>query len=104
MGGGPGEMLPLTENTQPALVAVSLVAMRVLENEAGVNLPRDAQFLAGHSVGEYSALAAAGSISIAYAVRLGRIRGRAIEKAVPVGTGGMAALLGVEFGQARAIA
>src|SRR5436190_22726514 len=101
---GPGEMLTLTENTQPALVAVSLAAMRVLENEAGVNLPRDAQFLAGHSVGEYSALAAAGSISIADAVRLVRIRGRAMQKAVPVGHGAMAALMGVEFGQAAAIA
>jgi [acyl-carrier-protein] S-malonyltransferase len=101
---GPGETLMLTENTQPALVAVSLAAMRVLESEAGVNLPRDAQFLAGHSVGEYSALAAAGSISIADAVRLVRIRGRAMQKAVPVGTGAMAALLGVEFEQAAAIA
>src|SRR5436190_18171075 len=101
---GPTEKVTLTENTQPALVAVSLAAMRVLENEAGVNLPRDAQLLAGHSVGEYSALAAAGSISIADAVRLVRIRGRAMQKAVPVGTGAMAALLGVEFGQAAAIA
>ena len=101
---GPGETLTLTENTQPALVAVSLAAMRVLETEAGVKLTRDAHFLAGHSVGEYSALAAAGSLSIADAVRLVRIRGQAMQKAVPVGTGAMAALLGVEFKQAAAIA
>jgi len=101
---GPAETLTLTENTQPALVAVSLAAMRVLESEAGVDLKRDAAFVAGHSVGEYAALAAAGSLSIADAVRLVRIRGRAMQRAVPVGMGAMAALLGVDFEQAAAIA
>jgi [acyl-carrier-protein] S-malonyltransferase len=101
---GPAETLTLTENTQPALVAVSLAAMRVLESEAGVDLKRDAKFVAGHSVGEYAALAAAGSVSIADAVRLVRIRGRAMQRAVPVGMGAMAALLGVDFEQAAAIA
>src|SRR5215218_10384778 len=75
---GPAEAVTLTENAQPALVAVSLAAMRVLEAEAGVDLARDAKFVAGHSVGEYSALAAAGSLSIGDAVRLVRIRGRAM--------------------------
>jgi [acyl-carrier-protein] S-malonyltransferase len=101
---GPAEAVTLTENAQPALVAVSLAAMRVLEAEAGVDLARDAKFVAGHSVGEYAALAAAGSLSIADAVRLVRIRGRAMQRAVPVGMGAMAALLGVDFEQAAAIA
>jgi [acyl-carrier-protein] S-malonyltransferase len=101
---GPAEHVTLTENAQPALVAVSLAAMRVLEVEAGVDLKRDAQFVAGHSVGEYSALAATGSISLADAVRLVRIRGRAMQQAVPVGVGAMAALLGVDFAQAAEIA
>src|SRR5207237_1016416 len=101
---GPADRIMLTENAQPALVAVSLAAMRVLETEAGVDLRRDATFVAGHSVGEYSALAAAGSISLAEAVQLVRVRGRAMQEAVPVGVGAMAALLGVEFEQAAAIA
>ena len=96
--------MTLTENAQPALVAVSLAAMRVLETEAGVDLKRDAQFVAGHSVGEYAALAAAGALSLADAVRLVRTRGRAMQQAVPVGVGAMAALLGVDFDQAAAIA
>jgi malonyl CoA-acyl carrier protein transacylase len=82
---GPAETLTLTENAQPALMAVSLAAMRVLEAEAGVDLARDAAFVAGHSLGEYSALAAARSLSIADAARLLRIRGLAMQKAVPVG-------------------
>src|SRR5499433_2238432 len=101
---GPAERLTLTENAQPALMAVSLAAMRVLESEAGVDLKRDAAFVAGHSVGEYSALAAAGSFTLADAVRLVRIRGRAMQQAVPVGVGAMAALIGVDFDQAAAIA
>jgi [acyl-carrier-protein] S-malonyltransferase len=101
---GPAERVTLTENAQPALVAVSLAAMRVLETEAGVELARDAKFVAGHSVGEYSALAAAGALSLADAVRLVRIRGRAMQAAVPVGMGAMAALIGVEFDEAAAIA
>jgi [acyl-carrier-protein] S-malonyltransferase len=101
---GPADKVTLTENAQPALVAVSLATMRVLEVEAGVDLGRDASFVAGHSVGEYSALAAAGALAAADAVRLVRIRGRAMQEAVPVGVGAMAALLGVEFEQAAEIA
>jgi [acyl-carrier-protein] S-malonyltransferase len=101
---GPAETLTLTENAQPALMAVSLAAMRVLEAEAGVELARAAQFVAGHSLGEYSALAAAGALTIGDTARLLRIRGRAMQKAVPVGTGAMAALLGLDFDQAVAVA
>jgi len=101
---GPAETLMLTENAQPALMAVSLAAMRVLETEAGVDLARDARFVAGHSLGEYSALAAAGALSIGDTARLLRIRGRAMQKAVPVGTGAMAALLGLDFEQAVTVA
>ena len=101
---GPAETLTLTENTQPALLAHSLAVMRVLETEAGVDLARDAAFVAGHSLGEYSALAAAGSLALADAARLVRIRGRAMQKAVPVGAGAMAALLGLEFDQAAEVA
>jgi [acyl-carrier-protein] S-malonyltransferase len=101
---GPAEALTLTENAQPALMATSLAAMRVLEAEAGVDLARDAQFVAGHSLGEYSALAAARAFAVGDAARLVRIRGRAMQKAVPVGTGAMAALLGLEFDQAVAVA
>lgn len=101
---GPAQTLMLTENAQPALMAVSLAAMRVLETEAGVDLARDARFVAGHSLGEYSALAAAGALSIADTARLLRIRGRAMQKAVPVGTGAMAALLGLDFEQAVTVA
>jgi [acyl-carrier-protein] S-malonyltransferase len=101
---GPAETLTLTENTQPALLAVSLAAMRVLETEAGVDLARDAKFVAGHSLGEYSALAAAGALTVADAARLVRMRGRAMQQAVPVGTGAMAALLGMDFAAAAAVA
>jgi len=101
---GPAEALTLTENAQPALLVTSLAAMRVLEAEAGVDLARDAQFVAGHSLGEYSALAAACAFTVGDAARLVRIRGRAMQKAVPVGTGAMAALLGLEFDQAVAVA
>src|SRR5262245_23076789 len=101
---GPAERLTLTENAQPALMAVSLAAMRVLQREAGVDLKRDAAFVAGHSLGEYSALAAAGSFTLADAARLLRIRGRAMQQAVSVGTGAMAALLGVDVEAAAAIA
>jgi [acyl-carrier-protein] S-malonyltransferase len=101
---GPADKLTLTENAQPALMAVSLAAMRVLQKEAGLDLKRDAQFVAGHSLGEYSALAAAGAFSVSDAARLLRTRGQAMQKAVPVGTGAMAALLGLDFGQASAVA
>src|SRR5207253_1200539 len=101
---GPADRLTLTENAQPALMAVSLAAMRVLETEADVDIARDAAFVAGHSLGEYSALAAAGALGIPDTARLLRIRGRAMQAAVPVGTGAMAALLGLDFDQAAAVA
>jgi [acyl-carrier-protein] S-malonyltransferase len=101
---GPGDKLTLTENAQPALMAVSLAALRVLETEAGFDLARDAAFVAGHSLGEYSALAAAQSLTIADAARLLRTRGRAMQKAVPVGVGAMAALVGTTLDQAKAVA
>jgi [acyl-carrier-protein] S-malonyltransferase len=101
---GPLETLTLTENAQPALMAVSLAAIRTLEVEAGLDLARDAQFVAGHSLGEYSALAAVGALDVADTARLLRIRGRAMQRAVPVGSGAMAALLGLHFEQAVAIA
>ncbi|WP_041368490.1 ACP S-malonyltransferase [Methylocella silvestris] len=101
---GPLDELTLTANAQPALMAASLAAIRVLEAEAGLELKRDAAFVAGHSLGEYSALAAAGSISVADAARLLRLRGKAMQAAAPVGVGAMAALLGVEAEAARDIA
>ncbi|MGA9121979.1 MAG: ACP S-malonyltransferase [Pseudolabrys sp.] len=101
---GPADTLTLTENAQPALMAVSLAALRVLEGEAGLDLARDAQFVAGHSLGEYSALAAAGAFTSADTARLLRTRGQAMQKAVPVGAGAMAALIGLEFDVASAVA
>jgi [acyl-carrier-protein] S-malonyltransferase len=94
MFNGPLEALTLTENAQPALMAVSLAVMRVLE-EGGFSLANRVKYVAGHSLGEYSALAAAGAISVADAARLLKTRGRAMQAAVPVGQGAMAALLGV---------
>ena len=101
---GPPAELTLTANAQPALLAVSLAAVRVLEAEAGLNLARDASFVAGHSLGEYSALAAAGSLGVGAAAKLLRVRGLAMQEAVPVGTGAMAALLGLDYDAALAIA
>lgn len=101
---GPAEELTLTANAQPALMAVSLAALRVLESEAGLELRRDAAFVAGHSLGEYSALAAAGSLKIDDTARLLRIRGNAMQTAVPVGQGAMAALLGLDFDVAAEVA
>ncbi len=101
---GPAETLQLTENAQPALMAVSLATLRVLEAEAGFSVGRDAAFVAGHSLGEYSALAAAGSLSISDTARLLRTRGLAMQKAVPVGVGAMAALLGLDYEAAVAVA
>ncbi len=101
---GPADTLTLTANAQPALMAVSLAALRVLETEAGLDLARDAAFVAGHSLGEYSALAAAGALTVTEAARLLRIRGRAMQEAVPVGEGAMAALLGLDYEQAVAVA
>ncbi|QFR31976.1 ACP S-malonyltransferase [Ancylobacter sp. TS-1] len=104
MWDGPIETLTLTANTQPALMAASVAALRVLESEAGLDLARDAAFVAGHSLGEYSALAAAGSISLADTARLLRLRGTAMQAATPVGTGAMAAILGLDFEQVVAVA
>ena len=101
---GPGETLQLTENAQPALMAVSLATMRVLESEAGFSVAKNAAFVAGHSLGEYSALAAAGSLSVSDTARLLRVRGLAMQKAVPVGVGAMAALLGLDYDTAVAVA
>src|SRR5262245_46726207 len=92
---GPADTLTLTENAQPALMAVSLAVLRVLEAEAGVVVAREAQFVAGHSLGEYSALAAAGAFSIADAARLLRTRGQAIAKSAAVGGGGSANAVGL---------
>src|SRR5581483_2909566 len=89
---GPADKLTLTENAQPALMAVSLAVVRVLEAEADLDLKKEARFVAGHSLGEYSALAAAGAFSLSDAARLLRTRGRAMQQAVPVGTGAMAAV------------
>jgi [acyl-carrier-protein] S-malonyltransferase len=101
---GDAAQLQLTANAQPALMAVSLAALRALESEKGVDVARDAKFVAGHSLGEYSALAAAGALNIADAAKLLRLRGSAMQKAVPVGQGAMAALLGADPEQAQKIA
>ena len=101
---GPEAELTPTANAQPALMAVSMAVMRVLEAEAGLDLARDAQFVAGHSLGEYSALAAAGAFTLADTARLLRLRGDAMQKAAPVGEGAMAAILGLEFGPVAAVA
>jgi [acyl-carrier-protein] S-malonyltransferase len=100
---GPEADLTLTENAQPALMAVSLAAMRVLDDK-GVKLPSKIAYVAGHSLGEYSALAAVGALSLADTARLLKIRGRAMQEAVPVGRGAMAALLGADLGQAQELA
>jgi [acyl-carrier-protein] S-malonyltransferase len=100
---GPEDTLTLTENAQPALMAVSMAVMRALEAE-GVRLDRAARFVAGHSLGEYSALAAAGALAVADAARLLRVRGRAMQQAVPVGEGAMAALLGLDLDAAMEVA
>jgi [acyl-carrier-protein] S-malonyltransferase len=100
---GPAEELTLTENTQPALMAMSLAVLRVLEQEGGLLIQQRAALVAGHSLGEYAALAAAGSFSVADCTRLLRLRGAAMQRAVPAGTGAMAALLGAELEQARTI-
>ena len=101
---GPEDQLTLTENAQPALMAVSLAALRTLEAEKGFSLNDRVSFVAGHSLGEYSALAAAGALSLADTARLLKTRGRAMQAAVPVGQGAMAALLGAELPQAQELA
>jgi len=101
---GPIETLTLTENAQPALMAASMAVMRVLEKEKGFVLKDRVQYVAGHSLGEYSALAAAGALSVADTARLLKLRGQSMQKAVPVGVGAMSALLGVGLDVARKIA
>jgi [acyl-carrier-protein] S-malonyltransferase len=101
---GPESDLTLTENAQPALMAVSLAVVRVIEGEGGVSLAGKGAFVAGHSLGEYSALAAAGTLRLADAARLLKRRGQAMQRAVPVGEGAMAALLGLDLEAAVAVA
>ena len=101
---GPIEDLTLTENTQPALMAMSMAVMRVLEEEGGIKISEVVSFVAGHSLGEYSALAAAGAIPLAEAARLLQTRGEAMQAAVPVGKGAMAAILGPNLEDVESIA
>ena len=101
---GPESDLTLTENAQPALMAVSLAVLRVLETEGNFRLADKASFVAGHSLGEYSALAAAGAFTLADTARLLKLRGQAMQKAVPVGEGAMAALLNFDLERARKVA
>ncbi len=101
---GPESDLTLTENAQPALMAVSLAVVRVLEQDGGKSLAELADYVAGHSLGEYSALAAAGSLEFADAARLLRRRGQAMQRAVPVGEGAMAAILGLDLDAVRELA
>lgn len=104
MCGGPEEQLRLTENAQPAIMALSLAVFRILTNDGGVGLKKVASFVAGHSLGEYSALCAAASFDLATTANLLRLRGRAMQEAVPVGEGSMAALLGADLALAQKIA
>ncbi len=101
---GPDDELTLTENAQPALMAVSLAVFRILEGEAGLDLSKKATCVAGHSLGEYSALAAADVFSLQDTARLLKTRGQAMQAAVPVGEGAMAALLGLDMDKVRAVA
>jgi [acyl-carrier-protein] S-malonyltransferase len=101
---GPESDLMLTENAQPAIMAASLAIIRILEKEMGLDIARHSKLVAGHSLGEYSALCAAGAFSLADTARLLRARGLAMQSAVPVGAGGMTALIGAEIEQAEAVA
>ncbi len=101
---GPESVLTLTENAQPAIMAASLAIVRVLQREGGLDFGKHARLVAGHSLGEYSALCAAGAFTLADAARLLKARGQAMQAAVPVGEGGMSALLGAEIDQAEALA
>jgi [acyl-carrier-protein] S-malonyltransferase len=104
MRDGPAEELTLTENAQPAIMTNAIAVFRVLTRDCGVELTKAAQFVAGHSLGEYSALCAAGSFDLSTTARLLKLRGRAMQAAVPVGEGAMAALLGADLATARKIA
>lgn len=101
---GPGDDLTLTENAQPALMAVSMAVIKVLETQGNITIRNTARYVAGHSLGEYSALAATGSITLSDAARLLKTRGQAMQKAVPVGEGAMAALIGLDVDQALEVA
>src|SRR6185437_2385393 len=101
---GPESELTLTENAQPAIMAFSLAIIRTLEKEAGLEINRHARLVAGHSLGEYSALAAAGAFTLSDTARLLKTRGQAMQSAVPVGEGGMTALIGADIEQAEAVA
>src|SRR3546814_414086 len=96
MAEGPEDQLTLTENAQPALMAVSMAVLRVLEVDGGLVIPSKVKFVAGHSLGEYSALAAARTFTLSDTARLLKLRGQAMQRAVPVGQGGMAAIIGAE--------
>jgi len=104
MSEGPEDALTLTENAQPAIMANAIATLRVLEKEGGVRLADKAEFVAGHSLGEYTALCAAGALDLTTTARLLKLRGRAMQAAVPVGEGAMAALLGLDFDVAREVA
>ena len=104
MAGGPDDALTLTENAQPAIMANAIAVLRVLEQEGGMALADKCDFVAGHSLGEYTALCAAGAFSLAETARLLKLRGQAMQAAVPVGVGAMCALLGADLGKAQALA
>ena len=101
---GPDDALTLTENAQPAIMANAIATLRVLEIEGGISLADKAAFVAGHSLGEYTALCAAGAFDVATTARLLKLRGQAMQAAVPVGVGGMAALLGADIAKAESLA
>jgi [acyl-carrier-protein] S-malonyltransferase len=100
---GPEADLTLTENAQPAIMAASIAVLRVLEKEMGLDVARHAKLVAGHSLGEYSALCADGAFTLAETARLLKIRGQAMQSAVPAGEGGMTALIGADIGQAEGL-
>ena len=104
MAEGPESDLMLTENAQPAIMANAIAVLRVLEREGGIRLAEKADYVAGHSLGEYTALCAAGALDLATTARLLKLRGRAMQAAVPVGEGAMAAILGADRDKAQAIA
>ncbi len=101
---GPEDQLTLTENAQPAIMANAIATLRVLEKEGGISLADKADFVAGHSLGEYTALCASGALDLSTTARLLKLRGQAMQAATPVGTGAMAALLGADIEKAQALA
>ncbi len=104
MRDGPEDQLTLTENAQPAIMANAIAVLRVLEKEGGLSIAEKADFVAGHSLGEYTALCAAGAFSLADTARLLKLRGKSMQAAVPVGVGAMCALLGADIDKAQALA